>query len=74
MYQVTCDVAWQISNGTPVCPGVATVVEHRDIDLVFREYLSRDPEIISLVMGSALVFWLTGHWLGRVMRVFRKVS
>lgn len=59
----------------PLCSGPWILEERRDdLGSVFDEFLSPDPEIIGLVMGSALVFWLIGHWLGRVMRVFRKVS
>lgn len=58
----------------PVCQGELRIQTYSDIDAVFREFLAPDPQVIGLVMGSALVFWLTGHWLGRVMRVFRKIS
>lgn len=51
-----------------------SVVEQPDIEIVFNEYLSPDAEVISLIMGMSLVFWVVGHSLGRVVAVMRKVS
>lgn len=73
-YIIVCDQPWEISAGTQVCPGVASVEIRKDVEAVFAEYLAPDPEIIGYVSAAGLVFWITGLWLGKVMGIFRKIS
>ncbi|MEQ5835475.1 hypothetical protein [Marinobacter sp. NFXS9] len=77
-YVCTGTLTSEAINGNAVmaCSGNWTVeaIQQQDIETVFAEYLSPDPEIIGLVMTTSLVFWAVGHCLGRVIRVFRKVS
>ncbi|MFL1484743.1 hypothetical protein [Marinobacter sp. LN3S78] len=78
-YQCTGTLTTEAVNGSAVmaCTGGTWTVEAiqpEDIETVFAEYLSPDPEMIGLVMGSALVFWAIGLGLGRVVQVMRKVS
>lgn len=63
-------------NEVLACDGTWTVqeIQQQDIETVFAEYLSPDPEMIGLVMGSALVFWAIGIGLSRVVQVMRKVT
>ncbi len=63
-------------NEVLACDGSWTVqeIQQQDIETVFAEYLSPDPEMIGLVMGSALVFWAIGIALSRVVQVMRKVT
>jgi len=60
---LTCDGSWTVQE-----------IQQQDIETVFAEYLSPDPEMIGLVMGSALVFWAIGIALSRVIQVMRKVT
>ena len=77
-YECDGTLTSELVNGVSAlaCSGNWTVhaIQQQDIETVFAEYLSPDPEIIGLVMTTSLVFWAVGHCLGRVIRVFRKVS
>lgn len=78
-YQCTGTLTSELVNGKAVmacAEGTWTVqeIQQQDIEAVFAEYLSPDPEMIGLVMGSGLVFWAIGIALSRVVQVMRKVS
>lgn len=78
-YQCSGTLTSEVLNGNAVmaCTGGSWTVQQiqqQDIETVFAEYLSPDPEMIGLVMGSGLVFWAIGISLGRVVQVMRKGS
>ncbi|PHQ25493.1 hypothetical protein CLH62_14315 [Marinobacter guineae] len=78
-YQCTGTLTSEVINGSAVmgCSGgtwTVQQIQQQDIETVFAEYLSPDPEMIGLVMGSALVFWAIGIALSRVVQVMRKVT
>ncbi|MGM0953774.1 MAG: hypothetical protein ACQEW7_12445 [Pseudomonadota bacterium] len=78
-YQCTGTLTTEAINGASVMAcseGTWTVqeIQQQNIETVFAEYLSPDPEIIGLVMGTALFFWAVGLGLGRLVQVMRKVS
>ncbi|MGM0769968.1 MAG: hypothetical protein ACQEV6_18310 [Pseudomonadota bacterium] len=78
-YQCSGTLTSETVNGNHVMAcngGTWTVqeIQQQDIETVFAEYLAPDPEMIGLVMGSALVFWAIGIALSRVVQVMRKVT
>lgn len=78
-YQCSGTLTSEVINGNAVMAcngGTWTVqqIQQQDIETVFAEYLSPDPAMIGLVMGSGLVFWAIGISLGRVVQVMRKGS
>jgi hypothetical protein len=78
-YQCTGTLTSEAINGASVMAcngGTWTVqeIQQQNIETVFAEYLSPDPEIIGLVMGTALFFWAVGLGLGRLVQVMRKAS
>lgn len=78
-YQCSGTLTSEVINGNAVMAcngGTWTVqqIQQQDVETVFAEYLSPDPEIIGLVMTSGLVFWAIGIWLSRTVQVMRKGS
>ncbi|MFP3979475.1 hypothetical protein [Marinobacter sp. KMM 10035] len=78
-YQCSGTLTSELINGNAVmgCSGgnwTVQQIQQQDIETVFAEYLSPDPGMIGLVMGSGLVFWAVGIGLSRVVQVMRKVS
>ena len=78
-YQCSGTLTSETVNGNAVmgCSGgtwTVQQIQQQDVEAVFAEYLSPDPEMIGLVMGSGLVFWAIGISLSRVIQVMRKVS
>ena len=78
-YQCTGTLTSESINGNAVMAcngGTWTVqeIQQQNIETVFAEYLSPDPEIIGLVVGTALFFWAIGLGLGRLVQVMRKAS
>jgi hypothetical protein len=78
-YQCSGSLTSETINGNAVmaCTGgtwTVQQIQQQDIEVVFAEYLSPDPAMIGLVMGSGLVFWAVGIGLSRVVQVMRKVT
>lgn len=59
-------------DGNLDCTGQMSNEQQNDLSSLFTEFLSPDPQIIGLVMGIALVFWVTGIGAGRVIQIMRK--
>ncbi|MBY6034982.1 hypothetical protein KUV59_17545 [Marinobacter daepoensis] len=74
MNVITCDGQWIQGAQGIECTGTLHSIPYQDMRVLFQEYLSPDPAMIGLVMGSGLVFWAVGIGLSRVVQVMRKVS
>ena len=70
---ITCDGEWQDAGNGIECVGTLISIPHRDVTVLFEEYLAPDPEIIGMVTGISLTFFVIGVGAGRVVNIMRKV-
>lgn len=75
MNVITCEGDWLQDGVTNhvYCDGTLQSIPYQDVSVLFQEYLAPDPEIIGLVSGIALTFFVIGVGAGRVVQIMRKV-
>ena len=75
MALVSCSVAWtQTGNGDLRCTGTLTEEASQldQLNTVLNEIYSFDLAIFSIVMGTLIVAFITGHWAGKVARILSR--